>query len=186
MIRASGDVIRSQPEPTIEDVVFSPTGHFVADLDHGGRYRMWSSIEGAPLYTAPDGWGIVGINNDGTVVLIHRRRGLAGPGEAGTRLVSVVDGATIAEIDAGTWVPGVEFSPNGAYVVTNNNGSAGPSSSHRIWSTADGRLAAEFGSTEDAGFPGGWWFEFTADGSKLVVGGGDGIVRVFDFDQLVS
>ena len=23
----SGDVIRSQPEPTIEDVVFSPTGH---------------------------------------------------------------------------------------------------------------------------------------------------------------
>ena len=144
------------------------------------EHRRCSALHGARRL------GIVGINNDGTVFSFIDDAGSLAQARPELGWYRLLTAQPSQKSMQELWVPAWSSRPMAPTWLQTTNGSAGPSSSHRIWSTADGRLAAEFGSTEDAGFPGGWWFEFTADGSKLVVGGGDGIVRVFDFDQLVS
>ncbi len=165
----------------------SRNGLFAAGSDANGQYRLWSTADGSVIYTAPAGWEIRGINDDGSTVVISG----AIDDEPSTRLVATVDGSSVADLDAGE-VSKVDFTADGTYIVTNNNfeGSLPPI---RVWNAVDGTLLAAFGdepSRDDDGNPAdqfsGWWNEFTPDDRSLVIGGYDGTVRVLDFSMIVS
>jgi WD40 repeat protein len=90
-----------------------------------------------------------------------------------TQLVTV-DGTVIAELEVvgGGWWESV-FSPDGRYVATNRTGSI------QIWDTSTG---TQLGSIEEPAYSQLW----TPDGSRLILGGIDGIIEVFDVEKVLS
>jgi WD40 repeat protein len=99
-----------------------------------------------------------------------------------TQLVRTEDGSIVAELDAGALNHRSVFTPDGRYVMTNNN--SGDAPFLRFFDVADGTFVAGLGSEEDEP-GGGWWTEFTRDGTALVVGGYDGVVRIYDVSTLL-
>ena len=110
---------------------------------------------------------ILGMSEDGTMaVLVDFMTDR-------TQLVTV-DGTVIAELEVvgGNWWE-ARFSPDGRYVATNRTGSI------RIWDTATG---TQLGSIEEPAAAIMW----TPDGSQLILGGMDGIIKVFDVGKLLQ
>jgi WD40 repeat protein len=93
-----------------------------------------------------------------------------------TRLVTV-GGTDITELQVvgGFWWSAV-FSPDGRYVATNRTGSV------QIWDTSTG---TQLGSIEGSDLAANS-LKWTPDGSQLILGGMDGIIKVFDVDGLLS
>ena len=145
----------------------SPNGKFSAGFDAEGQSVLWSNSDQHEVLTAPDGRDVLGISDDGTLAVI---------GGPTTQMVNTIDGSLLAELDAGPVFEAV-FSPDRRFVVTNNNGESSYPGI-MIWGVSNGDL---LGSLDQmSGFKSG----FTPDGSKLVVGGYDGRIHIFDFEQL--
>ena len=140
---------------------------YSAGLDAHGRYVAWSTPDGREVFVAPSGWEIPGVSDDGSLAVITG---------TSTRVVRTSDGSLVAELDAGFGVLSATFSPDQSFVVTNNNGVDYPGM--RVFDVSSGKLLGSIGSL------GGLSSMFTPDGTKLVVGGYDGHVNIFDFGTL--
>jgi WD40 repeat protein len=145
----------------------SPNGRFSAGFDAEGQSVLWSNSDQHEVLTAPDGRGVLGISDDGTLAVI---------GGPTTQMVSTIDGSLLAELDAGPVFEAV-FSPDRRFVVTNNNGESSYPGI-MIWDVSNGDL---LGSLDQMS---GFKSRFTPDDRKLVVGGYDGRIHIFDFEQL--
>ncbi len=162
--------------------VSSPNGAFVAE-----PLGMWSTVElhdtadelgidrrqKAKVYTAPRFWLIRGVSSDGSLAVISRDH-------VSTMIVRTEDGSEIAALDAGSILVEAFFSPNGAFLITNNNTTAfdnsiGEAPSLRIWEVESGALLNDMDGFE------GYGVEFTTDGEQLVLGQLDGTITAFDF-----
>jgi WD40 repeat protein len=156
--------------------VFSANGEYTAAANADGKSILWSNADGRMLFTAPDGWQIRGVSEDGSLVVIVSEEDFYS-----TRLIKTGDGALIAELDVGgTWMPEAVFSPDGAMVVTNNN-SVPPNL--RLWETSHGSLLSVIDEDVDVA---GFLQRFTPDGSKLVVGGYTGSIYILDVEKLAA
>jgi serine/threonine protein kinase/DNA-binding SARP family transcriptional activator/WD40 repeat protein len=175
--RVSSGIIDAHTGETLEyhqgSVTFpipSANGKYSTGIDTEGRSVLWSNVDGREMMVAPDDWLVRGVSDDGMFAV------LSGPS---TQLVRTT-GGIISELDAGGYVDEAEFSPNGRFVVTSNNGIEFPSI--RIWDVSNGTLVTSIGDDSLLGFRN----EFTPDGNRLVVGGYDGRINVFDFEKLIA
>ena len=150
------------------ELVHSSNGRFSAGLDTGGRSVLWSNADGREVFVAPDGWEVWGASDDGSLAVI------SGPS---TRVVRTTDGTLVTELDAGVGVYDAIFSQDLRFVVTNNGGEMSYPGI-RVFEVASGKLLGSIGSL------GGLSSMITPDGRKLVVGGYNGEINVFDFAQL--
>lgn len=119
---------------------------------------------------------IRGVSSDGSLVAMWSSDGTA-------ELVSTADGTTLLSPDVGADLFKAFFSPDNAYLITNNNGIERPF--YRIWDIATGTLVNSFGGEGDS-LAGGLKVDFTADSSKLIHGSYSGEVVVFDFEALLG
>ena len=147
----------------------STNGRFAVGTDAEGRSVLWSNSDGRVLLVAPEGWRIPGVSDNGTLAVIDG---------TSTRVVRTADGTLVAEMDAGFPVHEAVFSSDLRFVVTNNNGTDYPGI--RIFEVDGGRLLGSIGSL------GGYRSVFSPDGTKLIVGGYEGHVTIFDFAELRS
>ena len=156
--------------------VFSASGEYVAAADPKGESILWSTADRRELFTAPAGWQIRGVSEDGSLaVIVNELDGFT------THLIKTGDGALIADLDAGgTAMPEAVFSPDGGIVVTNNN-SVPPNL--RMWDTSQGLLLRVIDEAIDVS---GFLQRFTPDGTKLIVGGYTGSIYVLDVEKLVA
>ena len=156
--------------------VFSANGEYTAAANAEGESMLWSNADGRMLFTAPDGWQIRGVSEDGSMVVIVSEEDFYS-----TRLIKTGDGALIAELDVGGLsMPEAVFSPDGGMVVTNNN-SVPPNL--RMWDTSHGSLLRVIDEEVDVA---GFLQRFTPDGSKLVVGGYTGSIYILDVEKLAA
>jgi WD40 repeat protein len=156
--------------------VLSSTGEFAAAIDTDFRYRIWPTAGGASLYTAPEGWVIIGVNVDASLAVINSDN------ESDARLVSVADDRVIAELDVGPRVfSNAEFSPDSRHVITHADL---PSDGLRVWDTSDGQLVAVFGG-EGNQFA-GLWTRFVPSGNELVNTTAWGDVFIYDFTAILA
>ena len=148
--------------------VFSANGLYTAGSDSQGGSRLWSNLDGRELLSVPDR-EIRGMSEDGTMAV------LVDPMTDRTELVTVA-GTVVAELEVvgGNWWSAV-FSPDGMYVATNRSGSI------QIWETSTG---TRLGSIEEDGLAGNS-IKWTEDGSRLIVGGFDGVINIFDVGELL-
>ncbi|HJQ96037.1 MAG TPA: BTAD domain-containing putative transcriptional regulator [Acidimicrobiia bacterium] len=148
---------------------FSADGLYTAGSASQGGSRLWSNLDGRELLSVPDE-EIRGVSEDGSMAV------LVDPITDRTRLVTV-DGTDIAELEVvgGNWWKAV-FSPDGRYVATNRTGSV------QIWDSSTGTQVGSIEGSDLAANSLLW----TPDGSQLVLGGMDGIMRFFDVDGLLS
>ena len=148
--------------------VFAPSGSFVAYTDSEDVSQLISVPTGDVVYTAPALWHIRGVNGDGSRVVISRD-------EVGAQLVDT-SGESVVSIEVGDTLHHATFTNDGRFVLTGVDGDG------RLWDAGDGKLISTWSpEAEDIG---GLWSEFTHDGSRLVVGGGEGRLRIFDMDRI--
>ncbi|MEX2623927.1 MAG: WD40 repeat domain-containing protein [Acidimicrobiia bacterium] len=167
-----------RPHLYISRAETSPDGLYTTGLDRLGKSKIWSNIDGSELFAANDGWQIRGFSDDATLAVLVELVATQEPdnrAEAGsTRLVRTLDGMVIAELEIVEWE--AAFSSDDRYVAT----VAGENI--QIWDTSTG---AKLGSIKEYDLLGGSIL-WTPDGSRLIVGGFDGIIRVFDVGRLLS
>jgi serine/threonine protein kinase/DNA-binding SARP family transcriptional activator/WD40 repeat protein len=155
---------------TFTFAVWSRDLEHIAAPDADGRSVLMSA-DGATLWTAPDGWDIRGMSDDGTQVVIHRTG-------VGNRLVDVSSGDAI-ELPPHPVVNLARFSPDGRYVSLNTD-----DIDIDIVSTTDGTPVATIETTSE--FPTGLWHDYSPDGSLVAVGTDGGDVLIYDLDDLIA
>ena len=168
----TGEQIELRPGKPVTPLylpVFSANGLYTAGSDSEGGSRLWSNLDGRELLSVPDK-EIRGVSEDGTMAV------LVDPMTDRTQLV-IVAGTVVAELEVvgGNWWSAV-FSPDGRYVATNRTGSV------QIWDTSTG---TQLGSIEGSDLATNS-LKWTPGGSQLILGGMDGIIKVFDVDGLLS
>ena len=169
------------PHLYISIPVTSANGLYTTGLDPLDGSKIWSNLDGSELFTAEVEWQIRGISEDTTLAVLVELGATQGPENVAdpgsTRLVRTLDGTVIAVLDVveGQWWSAV-FSPDGRYVATNTTGAI------QIWDAATG---AQMGSIEDYALTGNSIL-WTPDGTRLIVGGYDGIINIFDVGKLLD
>ena len=158
--------------------VVSENGAYVGAADADGRWLVRATDTGEVSYRAPEGWTIRGVSGDGTKAVIREITpgDISGDPYTGpNRLVSARDDSAIElATPAMLWAV---FSPDGELVFT-THGHDGL----LLFDAVTGELLANTGPTEYEG-PG---VGFAPDGSRVAVGGYNGLLYVFDVSVLVS
>jgi WD40 repeat protein len=144
----------------------SANGDFVPSPDSTGQWSVYSALSRDPIYTAPDGWTIRGVDWDGTQAVIN----LFSPdtAECGpTNLVRIADGAVIAELMQNECTGRATFSPDGemvflGFLPIKDAGHSG------LFDTANGTMIADTADSPCAGLVAA----FTPDSTELITGSG--------------
>lgn len=175
----------------------SRNGLWIAAVGEDALSHLWA-VTGELVYSAPAGWTIRGVSNDGELVALSRLASLTQIGgvsadrelaelsrlDSPTQIVRTTDAQTLASLDAGARITHAFFADDGQYVVTNNNIGSGNEFGFRVFDLAEFNLVTEFGSFAD--YLWGWETDWSKDGRTFVTSGGDGVVRVMDFSALLA
>ena len=154
--------------------MFSRDASLVAAVDENGVSHLRRVDGGATLYSAPAGFSIVGISDDGTLVVetdtTDETVGTT------TRVVRTDNATTVTELDAVVATRAV-FSPDGDKVVVSTAFEL--TTLFRVFDVSDGRTINEMEAVA-------FWHQVTPEGRRLVVGGRDGVVRIYDLGQVTA
>ncbi len=155
--------------------MLSRDASLVAAVDETGVSHLRRTDGDAAIYSAPAGFRIIGISDDGALVVETG----SDDGTVGTtRLVRTNDGATMTELDAGDAFRAV-FSPDGGHVTITTPSELSLSDVLQVFDSSDGRMVNEI--AVDA-----LWPQLTPDGRRLVAGSDDGTVLIYDFEQITA
>jgi class 3 adenylate cyclase/WD40 repeat protein len=154
---------------------------WIASPDADARWHVTRADDGMTVYTAPEGWSVRGVSNDGSKAIIHNDHLWDVDPDAcpATRLVSLPEGTAIAELETSCDLRGSFFSPDGAVVVIATGDLVGP----HVFDTRTGTPIADLA---DSRLGAGLFFGFTPNGAQLLVGTLEGPVLVADFARLLS
>jgi WD40 repeat protein/serine/threonine protein kinase/Tfp pilus assembly protein PilF len=159
----------------VADFTFSPDGSRVATAGAESAARVWDLETGQPVTPPLRHAGPVhriSFRPDGGLLVTASEDGAA-------RLWDAATGKQVQSLPHREAVWTASFSPDGKRVVTRSGGTI------RVWEASSGKRVSEFYT--DINVP---YLEtaFSADGSRIIVAGGQRIVRTWDADtgQLLS
>jgi WD40 repeat protein/serine/threonine protein kinase/tetratricopeptide (TPR) repeat protein len=169
-------LVRMELAGTLLDFALSPDGKRVATACEDGTAQVWDLETGRPLggplrhkgpvrsvAFRPDGRQVVTAGDDRTARIWD-----AGTGQA----IQVLDHAGSGRLQPLAAV----FSPDGERVATSQDGKV------RLWRVADGKPLGGAMQVESGSFQHDFVLAFSADGRRLLVGGGERVIRTWDLE----
>jgi WD40 repeat protein len=152
----------------VNDARFSPDGNVISTVGADGNVRLWSALDGSPLFTMQAGGDLVSaaFSKDGTRLVTVGTQGIG-------RVWDVASGAPIAALTGHlSKINAAAFSPDGQWVVT-----AGSDGTARIWSLPDGTERATLLGSDNQPLQS---VAFSGDGTRIITASADGQARIWN------